>query len=351
MGIALDVLIMAAGLSLATPCVVAWIASGGSLDVVAVAAIALVVVMSRFSLVLTHRSGDIMIGFEPCVLVYLLLTGSGLEAFAIWSIAATVAMLVDRETWRARIFNVGDVILGGALFTIAFAAVGPSPGQKALELGAVLVGSTLYFAFDLLLTAGSIAIEDGRRVGTVVAWRSVPLGLACFVSVGTLGYLAALLHEDQPVWTLLLLLVPVGTILVAVRTVSDNRLAQRRLVGLLEAATHAPEWADDEQIERSLLAQTERTLWQTTASLRDHPPEGKELGAPLHVDGRSTRYLVVRPEPSAHPFTSQDVAALEALTAVGASAFHRRRLTDEMTYLARHDALTGLHNRNVFTER
>jgi diguanylate cyclase (GGDEF)-like protein len=36
---------------------------------------------------------------------------------------------------------------------------------------------------------------------------------------------------------------------------------------------------------------------------------------------------------------------------VGVSAFNRRRLSDEMTYLARHDALTGLHNRAVFTER
>ena len=151
-------------------------------------------------------------------------------------------------------------------------------------------------------------------------------------------------------WTLALLFVPVGTILVAVRSVSDNRLAQRRLMGLLEAATQAPDWVDDQQIESSLLEQAERTLRQSTASLREEPPVPPEIGAVIEVEGRPTRHLVVTPHNDA-PLNARDQAALEALTAVGVSAFNRRRLSDEMTFLARHDALTGLHNRAVFTDR
>ena len=122
-------------------------------------------------------------------------------------------------------------------------------------------------------------------------------------------------------------------------------------MGLLEAATHAPDWSDESQIEKSLVVQAERTLRHTTASLREEPAEPHEIGAPIEVEGRPTRHLVVGSQLSGRGFDEHDRKALEALTAVGVSAFNRRRLSDEMVYLARHDALTGLHNRGVFTDR
>ncbi len=348
---ALDVLILIAGLTVAVPFVLAWARRGPDLDPIAVTAVALVVVMSRFPLVLTHRSGDIVIGFETCVLVFLVLTVPPAEAFAIWALGTTAANATARKAWRSRMFNIGLTILGGGLFVLVVGVLDPGPDQRALQLVAVMTGCAIYFAFDLVLTASSLAIEDGCSLSTVLRWGSVPLGLACFVSVDTLGYLAALLRENQPAWTLLLLLVPVGTILVAVRSVSDNRLAHLRLVGLLEAATHAPDWSDEEHIERSLVVQAERTLRHTVASLRDEAPGPGEMGAPVEVAGRPTRHLVVSHQSSGRQFDAHDRAALEALIAVGVSAFNRRRLSDEMSYLARYDALTGLHNRGVFTDR
>ena len=50
-------------------------------------------------------------------------------------------------------------------------------------------------------------------------------------------------------------------------------------------------------------------------------------------------------------FDHEDRKALDALTAVGVAALNRRRLADEMQYLARHDVLTGLSNRAVFGDR
>ena len=347
---ALDILLCVVGLALAVVAVRSWIGGGGEFDLGGLVWVSLVVVMSRFPLVLTHQSGDIEIGFETCVLVFLVLTMAPLQAFSLWSIATTIAMTTQRKSWRARAFNVGVTILGGALFVEVVTLIAPGQSQLFLQLAAVMLGCTLYFAFDLLVTALSIALEDGVSLGTVLRWGSVPLGLACFVSVDTLGYLAALLAA-QPAWTLLLLLVPIGTILVAVRSVSDNRLASMRLVGLLEAATHAPDWSDEEQIERSLVVQAERTLRHTTATFREEPAAAHELGAPIEVEGRPVRHLVVAPQLHGREFTEHDRAALEALTAVGVSAFNRRRLSDEMTYLARHDALTGLHNRSVFAAR
>ena len=86
-------------------------------------------VMSRFPLTLTHQSGDIVIGFETCVLVYLVLTETPAQALSLWSVATALAMLTQRKSWRARIFNVGLTILGGALFVVIVAATDPGPAQ------------------------------------------------------------------------------------------------------------------------------------------------------------------------------------------------------------------------------
>jgi GAF domain-containing protein len=347
----LDVLLFVVGVAVAFPYALTWVLGGATHVVTGAFAMALIVVMSRFPLVLTHRSGDVVIGFETCVLVYLVLTAPPVEAFAIWSIGTALANLSSRKIWRSRIFNTGLTILGGGLLVLVVTVFDPGPSQKAVQLVAVMLGCAVYFFFDLLMTACSLAIEDGCTLSSVLRWRSVPLGLACFVSVETLGYLAALLGLSEPGWTLLLLLVPVGTILVAVRSVSHNRQAQARLSGLLEAAIQAPDWSDVDQIESLLLEKAQRTLRHTTATLRSTPAVAPEIGAPIEVEGRPTRHLVVRHHVSGKQFDTDDRAALEALTAVGVSALNRRRLSDQMTYLARHDVLTGLHNRSVFAER
>lgn len=348
---AVDVGIFVAGVAVALVAMAGWVRDGISLGLEGVAAIGVVVVMSRFPLTLTHRSGDIVIGFETCVLVYLVLTVDPWQALWLWSVATALAMLTQPKSWRARVFNVGLTILGGALFVLIVTLTDPGPTNQAGQLAAVMLGCTVYFAFDLVVTAVSIAIEDGCSVGAVLRWGSVPLALATFVSVDTLGYLAAVLVRDEPQWTLLLLLVPVATILVAVRSMSENRLAQRRLLGLLEAATQAPEWLTDDQIEESLVVQAERTLRTTSVVVRDEAPGQDGISTPMILGDGSTRHLVARPQNSERQFTEQDRAALEALGAVGSAAYQRRRLADETTFLARHDALTGLHNRAVFTDR
>jgi diguanylate cyclase (GGDEF)-like protein len=348
---ALDLAIFAAGTALALPFVVLWAMNRESMDLANAVATVLIVVMARFPLVLTHRSGDVVIGFETCVLVFLVLTEEPAEAFALWAIGTTIANILQRKSWRSRLFNVGLTILGGAMLVSVVSALDPGRDQPAGRLAAVMFGCALYFTFDLVVTAVSIAVEDGCPVSSVLRWGSIPVGLAVFVSIDTLGYLAALLHENRPAWTLLLLLVPVATILVAVRSVSDNRLAQRRLEGLLDAAIHAPDWSDEDHIERALVLRAERTLRHTTAQLRAEPAGDDEIGAPLEVEGRPTQYLVITHQSSTGQFDDNDRGALEALAAIGVSAFNRRRLNDEMVFLAQHDALTGLHNRAVFTDR
>ncbi len=351
LAVRLDLAILAVGVGVAVPSVVVWLAGGGTTNAAGVVAMALIVVMSRFPLVLTHKSGDIVIGFETCALVFLVLSAPPIEALALWAMGTTIANATSRKAWRSRVFNIGLTIQGGGLFVLVFSSVGAGTDHEALELLAVMLGCAVYFIFDLLMTAGSLALEDGCSIAEVLRWRSVPLGLACFVGVDTLGYLAALMQRSLPAWTLFLLLVPVGTILVAVASVSRTKLAQGRLSGLLEAATQAPDWTDEAQIESALVSKAERTLRHSEAVLRETPAVPPEIGAAVELAGQPTRFLVVRRMTSSQDFDEDDQAALEALVAVGVAALGRRQLSDEMRYLARHDVLTGLHNRAVFADR
>jgi len=351
LAVRLDLAIFAVGAAVGVPCITIWLVSGGVPSPAGIVAMVLIVVMSRFPLVLTHQSGDVVIGFETCSLVFLVLSVPLNEALALWVIGTTIANATSRKAWRSRVFNIGLTIQGGALFVLIVWLIGPERGHQGLELLAVMVGCSVYFLFDLLMTAGSLALEDGCSLSSALRWRSVPLGLACFVSVDTLGYLAALMQRSLPGWTLFLLLVPVGTILVAVASVSRTKLAQGRLSGLLETATKAPDWTNEAQIEEALVTQAGRTFRHSEAFLRSEPPVPPEIGAPLEVDGQPPRHLVVRRMTSSQAFDDDDQAAVEALVAIGVSALNRRQLADEMSYLARHDVLTGLNNRAVFSDR
>jgi len=329
----------------------AWWSDGSAPTASAALALALVVVMSRFPLVLAHRAGDVVIGFETCAIVFLALTVPPAQAVALWAVGMVVAHGTERKSWQTRLFNIGLTTTCGALLVAVTTALLPPSGRGLGELGAVIVGCACYFLFDIGVTAGSLALEARVSVLSVVQWRWLPLGLATFVSVDTLGFLAAVLLRSQPPWTLLLLLVPISTILVAVSSISRSRIAERRLSGLLEAALQAPDWSDDEQIEQALVLQAERTLRQTLAHLDHEPPEPPDIGSVLEVPGRPRKYLVVRRSVSAHHFDDEDRRALDALAAIGVAALNRRRLSEDMAYLARHDVLTGLSNRAVFADR
>jgi diguanylate cyclase (GGDEF)-like protein len=348
--VALDILVFVVGGVLAVwVTVLALAAHDAPVGASSVLAVGLIVLMSHFPLVLTNRAGDVVIGFETCVLVFLVLTARPVEALAVWCIGSVIAHGTQKKVWRTRIFNIGLTCLGGGLLVAV--VVLANPKGPAGQLLAVMVGCSVYFLFDLWLTAFSLAVEARAPISAALRWRSVPLGLACFVSIDTLGYLAARLHRSDPAWTLLLLFVPIGTILVAVRSVSRTHLAQQRLAGLLAAATEAPDWTSDLEIENALAAKAAQTLRHTEAELRADQPRPPELGTPIDVEGRARRYLVVRRSANGDHFEEEDVQALEALAAIGVAALNRRRLADEMAYLARHDVLTGLSNRAVFGDR
>ena len=326
--------------------------SGGSgVHPLSLVAIALLVVMGRYPLVLTNRAGDAVIGFEASVLVFLACTVPPAEALTVWSLGMLVEHLLERRPLRVRVFNIALTVTGGALLVAITTLVGHGGRPTVTELAVVLVACAAYFAYDMLLTGLWLALDAGQSLSSALQWRTVPLGLVCFVAVDSIGYLGSVLQRSAPGWTLGLLLVPIATILLAVDAVSRARLSEKRLSALFQAAAAAPEWGEDAELERILVEQATSVLRHTTAELRSEPAGPGELGCPLVIGGREVRQLVVRRAAHAQPFDDDDRRALEALTSIAAASLDRHRLSREMTHLAGHDSLTGLANRRVFGDR
>ncbi|HTW20112.1 MAG TPA: EAL domain-containing protein [Mycobacteriales bacterium] len=348
-----DVGVFLAGSTLGLFCVLHWALAGTDRSLQAVAAIPLVAVLSRYPLVLRPKedTGDVVIGFEASALVFLVLTVPVTQALAFWSIGELAAQALTRTSMQTRLFNIGVTILGGGAAAWVATLRPQLTVLSPMRLGLLMLGCSCYFLFDLLTTSVSLAIEHRTSLRSAAPWRSMWLGLACFVGVDTLGYLAALLDHDESTWTLALLLVPIGTILVAVRSVSQSHLAQLQLSGLFEAATEAPDWLDTDQVERVLTTTAQRILRRTRVTFRAESPPLPAIGALVSSPGAPDRYLVAEHTRSPYRFDNGDRQTLTALAALGQAALHRQRMTEEMTYLARHDVLTGLANRVLLAER
>ncbi len=347
--VALDAAIVLVGVAIICAATLRWFSVGHPVDEIDLVVVGLIVLMARYPVVLPQHGGDAVIGFEISTLVFLTLTRSPSEALVIWAAGQIVSQTLCVRALRNRLFNVGVTALGGGVFVSIVGLGGPTAGMSVTELGLVSLACATYFLLDLVITAVSLAMESHTKLE--IRWRSAMLPLLVFVAVSTNGFLAALLLQGTPRWTLVLLLVPIATILVAVRSVSESRLSQMRLGGLLDAATRAPDWADPGSIERTLIEQAERVLRHSTSELREAPPGNREIGHPLEVPGQPVRWLVARSAASSATLTDLDRDALKALVALATANLSRRQLTDEMAYQAQHDLLTGLPNRALLSQR
>jgi diguanylate cyclase (GGDEF)-like protein len=351
-GLAFDVLVSTAGIAIGVFGLVLWALRPGWISGEQAAAAALIVVMAQFPLTISQQWGNVVIGFEAPALVYLALTASAGQALAFWFIAQCVSQLTSSRSLRHKIFNIGITgISAGALVGILAPLRHVASTESLALLGLALAACAAFFLCDLMITALSLSLEISGKPRAAIRWRAMPLPLLCFVGIDTLGYLAALLSDHASQWTLALLLVPIGTILVAVRSINGSRLSHERLGRLFTDAAAAPDWGDAARTEMELVAAVGRVLRDSTATIRDEPATGAEISTPLEVRGHPTRHVVAWRTGPRKTFDDDDRRALETLVGVAEASIARRTLVDEMTHLARHDPLTGLANRTVFTDR
>jgi diguanylate cyclase (GGDEF)-like protein len=318
--------------------------------VTALVSLPLIVLIARFPFVLDTGDGGIEVGFDSAVLMFLLCTLPPAEALVVWSLGALLVQLPSDRRLLSRLFNMGVVILAGAVAAGVVTLVrGDAPVQSPQTLLAVALAAAGYFATDFLLTAVSVAIESRTPLREHLVQNGTLLTLACLVPFDCLGYLGAVL-VDVSRWAPALLTVSLATVVIATRAATRGAENARRLRALFDAAVRAQTLSDTRQVMTALSEDARKLLRIQEVELRTSPPEGSEIGARVR-DGAQETWIVVPERLRARSTAGRDQEALEALAAVAADAFARLRLTDDMTHLAWHDVLTNLPNRGLLQDR
>ena len=309
-----------------------------------------VVLLAQFPLELPSRAGDVVIGFEAAMLVYLALVCDTGLAVGLWFLAMVLAHgLVQRKEWNVRLFNIGVTSLSGVVLTVSVASGHTRGGW--VELVMIALGCAAYFVLDLVVTAVSLAVLEGTGVREALPLRTAALPLVVFVGIDTLGYLAALLYWAYPPWALLLLVVPVVTILVAARSVTRARDSERRSTGLFTIARAAAHLDGPMDVVGLLVGQLTELMPTRAVEVRITPPTDEEMGAALSAPGQAERFVVVGRGRGDAAFRDVERRTLDTLAAVAGETLERQRLVAEMTRMARFDPLTGLANRALFSDR
>jgi diguanylate cyclase (GGDEF)-like protein len=316
----------------------------------AVLAVPLTLLIARFPLLLDRHVGAIEIGFEACVLVLLACTAEPAVALSMWSMGVVLSQAVNGKRLAAKLFNMGLGVAAGAFALLIIVSLRGPAVSTVREVVAVGLGCAGYFAFDFIVSAVSVCLEERTPFLAQIAQPDALIAASCFIAVDSLGYLAALVIRSQPKWAIFLLLVPLTTMLVAARSVTRGRENARRLTVLFATSSELHQLHTVDEMLETLLTGARAVLRVKHTAVRDDRPGPHEVGAMFH-DGERERWLVTRGLNRARSNIAGDRQSLKALAAVAEEAFSRLRMTNEMTHLARHDTLTGLPNRSLFLDR
>jgi diguanylate cyclase (GGDEF)-like protein len=345
-----DGLVLFVGLAIGVfAAVQTWVAHDSSFGT-ALLCVPLVVLIARFPMLLDRGGGGLEVGFDSCVLMFLLCAVPPHVALLVWAIAVVVTQLTSGKRMLSRLFNVGVGVLGGAVAAVMVAQVRGNDIGDPRELLAVALAAVGYFAVDFVVSAVSVALEQRGSLWEELAQPGTMLAIACFVPFDCLGYLAAVVSRSTPWWTWGLLAVPLMTLLVATRAVTRGRENARRLSLLFETAVRLHTVPDEGAAVDNLLDSSRALLQLRNVALRDTEPSADEVGAMVQDEGR--KFWVVAPSRQrARSSSGADQEALDAMAAVTSDALSRLRLTEAMTHLANHDLLTDLPNRALLLER
>jgi hypothetical protein len=264
-------------------------------------AIPLIVLIAQFPLLLDRRGGAIEIGFDSCVLIFLVCTTSPGMTMVLWAVGVVITQATNDKRLSLQVFNIGLSLLSGAVTIFVITSLSAQQTGSG-ELLAVGLGCTAYFATDFVISAISAGLDQRTPIWPGLAHPDALEAGACFVATASLGYLAALVvrHLPHHEWSVLLLAVPLTILLIAARAVTRGRENSRRLGVLFAAAARAQTLHSAADVlmrldadARELLRVDESRYARGARSLRDRgevqrrPPRAldhREGGPPGPVD-------------------------------------------------------------------
>ena len=226
-------------------------AGGWEVGVAALICVPLVVVVARFPMVLDSEDGGIEIGFDSIVLMYLLCTFD--------------ARRRARRVGARRHGHPADLRQAGVGLRLQHRRRHPrrrqrrrvaAPGarvRRRARRGSWWPSSrppAAYFFLDYVSRPSRSPSTPRHPVRGHLVQPGTWLAVACFVPFDLLGYLAAVVLRSSPWWTLVLLVVPLVTLLLATRAITRGRENARRLTVLLEAAVRVQALHEPDPIDR-----------------------------------------------------------------------------------------------------
>jgi diguanylate cyclase (GGDEF)-like protein len=355
---ALDGAVVAAGACIGVVAIVGFVLNPEAHDAhwwAALVGVPVILLMTRFPLVLTRAVGGIEVGFDSAVLVFFACMDSGHLAMPVWAVGQAASQLSGHKRTDVRCFNAGLGVVAGSAALAVMRSISPLEDTvpdhtSRLELLAIGLGCAVYFLVDYVISGISIAVEEGSSVLGELLHGGGLAALGVFVAIDSLGYLGALVVRALPGWTSVLLAVPLVTILVAARALSRGHEHRRRLSTLFDAAAAAQGLQTPGELIEMLRTHVRAVAHTDAADVREEPPSDKEIG--VRVSNEAGQLWLVAPaHDRARASVDADRQALEALAGMATDAFARMTLVDEMGWLARHDSLTGLPNRTLFLDR
>src|SRR5680860_1051975 len=255
-----DGTVLAIGLILVAGATVKVAQDGSEVTGIGLLSIPLIMLIARFPLLLDAGETGIEVGFDSCVLMFLLLMLPPEESLVLWSLGVLATQLTIDKSAASKRFNVGIGILGGAVSTVIITSLRGDALGTPRELMAVALAAAGYFATDYLLSAMSVSLRDRSSARRQLMQPGSAIEIACFVPFDSLGYLGAVVVRTSPWWMLTLLAVPLATMLVATRAVTRGRENARRLSVLFEAAVRAQTLSGTPQVVDALIDDAGRLL-------------------------------------------------------------------------------------------
>ncbi|MFY9916301.1 MAG: EAL domain-containing protein [Nocardioidaceae bacterium] len=313
-------------------------------------AVPLIMLMGWFPMLIGRAGGGIEIGLEACVLIFLAVVTTAVQAEAVWFLGCVGCQLLADKRASTKLFNIGIGAMAGGIGILAIEMARSSTPSTPRELLAAGLGAAIYFTVDFSVSAVSLSLEEDLSISAGLRPTGALGALVAFLGIASLGYLAALVFRDLPEWSAFLLAVPISTILVASRAQSRGSEHARRLKILLDTAVRVQTVSDRDAVMEALTIGASDLLRDERVRLRTEPPSGTEIGVAVHGSGEEL--WVVGPALNrARSTAGDDRQGLTALVAVAEDAFARLRLSEDMAHLAWHDPLTGLPNRSLFMDR
>ncbi len=322
----------------------------GALSPLAIGVALCAPVLARFGVSVEGKSQSISVTFETAALVLLLfITDNAVVGLALWSVLVPFGLMTDRTRWRVHLFNAALTIICGVGLALTVTAIGHENPTDPITLLTVAGGCSVSTILDLGLSWLHVHLRTGQPVSSMVGADDIVIGTGVASGTASIGYLGALLAQLNHSWVMLILLVPVGSVIVASRATRQSMDDQRRLSVLLESSRDRRHLDTADDILESAIRHARVLLGAPGVRLSEEAPTGDWIGAPIDVGADCVVWLNSPPRRDRSTWLPSERQSLDTLAADTAESIARARLITQLSKMARIDGLSGLANRTTFS--